>query len=108
MADGQIENTTTPTFTDKYDLPGAYLVYAEGFGNANGTTFANTANALISVTVVPSIPFQLSQYLSVPQIYFNKSLSGNTNAPIFAAVPQTAPLGPYGEVSRRRGTKEGF
>ncbi|TMA02401.1 MAG: ABC transporter substrate-binding protein [Methanobacteriota archaeon] len=108
MGDGQIENTTTPTFTHKYDLPGAYLVYAEEFGNANGTAFANTANALISVTVVPSIPFQLSQYLSVPQIYFNKSLSGNTNAPIFAAGTQASLFGAYGEASQLRDTKESF
>src|SRR5439155_3964452 len=51
IGDGQIENTSTPAFTHKYDLPGTYLVYAEEFGNANGTAFANTANALISVTV---------------------------------------------------------
>src|SRR5216117_1460468 len=108
MGDGQIENTTTPTFTHKYDLPGAYLVYAEEFGNANGTAFANTANALISVTVVPSIPFQLSQYLSVPQIYFNKSLSGNTNAPIFSAGTQASLFGAYGEASQLRDTKESF
>src|SRR5437667_583431 len=108
MGDGQIENTTTPTFTHKYDLPGAYLVYAEEFGNANGTAFANTANALISLTVSPSIPFQLSQYLSVPQIYFNKSLSGNTNAPIFAAGTQASLFGAYGEASQLRDTKESF
>src|SRR5438034_10397282 len=95
MGDGQIENTTTPTFTHKYDLPGAYLVYAEEFGNANGSAFANTANALISVTVVPSIPFQLSQYSSGPQIYFHKSLPGNPNAPIFPAVAPPAHYGPF-------------
>src|SRR5256885_288166 len=108
MGDGQIENTTTPAFTHKYDLPGTYLVYAEEFGNANGSAFANTANALISVTVVPSIPFQLSQYLSVPQIYFNKSLSGNTNAPIFAAGTQVSLFGAYGEASQLRDTKKTF
>lgn len=106
MGDGEIVNTSTSSFTHIYNTPGTYFVYADEYGNANNTKFANTANALIKVTVVASIPVKLSQYVSVPTIYFNTTR--NPGAPIVAAGSPIYLYGSFGEVSQLLSTTQTF
>ncbi len=104
--DGQVVNTSSSSFTHIYDVPGAFLVYAREFGATNNTGFASTANALIKVTVVPTIPPQVAQYLSAPTIYFNTSL--NPNAPLVGTGSQLSLYGGYGEVSQLLSSTSSF
>jgi len=106
MGDGELVNTSTSSFTHIYNTPGTYFVYADEYGNANKTKFANTASALIKVTVVASVPIKLSQYVSVPTIYFNTTQ--NPGAPIVAAGSPFYLYGSYGEVSQLLSTTQSF
>jgi peptide/nickel transport system substrate-binding protein len=106
FGDGSIVNTNVSSFTHIYNTPGTYLIYADEYGSTNGTKFANTANALIKVTVVASVPFQLAQYVSVPTIYFNTTQ--NPSAPIVAAGSPVYLYGAFGEKSQLRDTENSF
>jgi peptide/nickel transport system substrate-binding protein len=104
--DGETVTTSASSFTHIYNTPGTYLVYAEEYGTTNNTKFADTANALIKVTVVASIPFQLAQYVSVPTIYFNATQ--NPSAPIVATGSPLYLYGAYGEISQLRDSENSF
>ncbi len=82
FGDGQVLETSDPSFNYTYNTPGNYLVRVQQFFPSNGTVLTDSSQSLFKVVIVPNIPFQLAQFVSVPTIYFNTSR--NPTAPIVA------------------------
>lgn len=95
--DGQSFETTGTSYNYTYTQPGNYLVYVQEL-DSKGNVVSDLAGQLTKVTVLPDIPTQLSQYVSVPTIYFNTNLTGNANAPIFNTVATAYLFGNYTSV----------
>src|SRR2546427_6686671 len=98
FGDGQVLETSDSNFNYSYSIPGNYLVWVQQFFPSNGTIVSDLAGSLFKVTIVPDIPFELAQFVSVPTIYFNTSL--NPTAPIVAANSQVYIYGNYTEISQ--------
>src|SRR5437667_7057804 len=96
FGDGQVLETSDSSFNYSYSIPGNYLVWVQQFFPSNGTIVSDLAGSLFKVTIVPDIPFELAQFVSVPTIYFNTSL--NPTAPIVAANSQVYIYGNYTEI----------
>src|SRR5256712_5719711 len=98
FGDGQILETSDSTFNYSYSTPGNYLVWVQQFYPANGTIANDFASKLFKVTIVPDIPFQLGQFVSVPAIYFNTTV--NPSAPVTAVNSAISIYGNYTEISQ--------
>src|SRR3989475_1289023 len=98
FGDGQILETSDSTFNYSYSTPGNYLVWVQQFYPANGTIANDFASKLFKVTIVPDIPFQLAQFVSVPAIYFNTTV--NPSAPVTAVNSAISIYGNYTEISQ--------
>src|SRR3989442_17857 len=98
FGDGQILETSDSTFNYSYSVPGNYLVWVQQFFPSNGTVVSDLAASLFKVTIVPDIPFELSQFVSVPTIYFNTTR--NPTAPIVAPNAPVYVYGNYTEISQ--------
>src|SRR5438445_20994 len=98
FGDGQVLETTDSTFNYSYSIPGNYLVWVQQIYASNGTVVNDYSASLFKVTIVPDIPFELSQFVSVPTIYFNTTQ--NPTAPIFAVNSPVYVYGNYTEISQ--------
>jgi len=98
FGDGQVLETTDSTFNYSYSIPGNYLVWVHHIYASNGTVVNDYSASLFKVTIVPDIPFELSQFVSVPTIYFNTTQ--NPTAPIFAVNSPVYVYGNYTEISQ--------
>src|SRR3989449_1267382 len=98
LGDGQVIETSDSSFNYSYSVPGNYLVWVQQFFASNGTVVSDYSASLFKVTIVPDIPFEMSQFVSVPTIYFNTSL--NPTAPIAAVNTPIYIHGNYTEISQ--------
>jgi len=98
LGDGQVIETSDSSFNYSYSVPGNYLVWVQQFFPSNGTVVSDYSASLFKVTIVPDIPFEMSQFVSVPTIYFNTSL--NPTAPITAVNTPIYIYGNYTEISQ--------
>ncbi len=98
FGDGQLLETSDSTFNYSYSTPGNYLVWVQQFYPSNGTIANDFASKLFKVTIVPNIPFQLGQFVSVPAIYFNTTV--NPSAPVTAVNSAISVYGNYTEISQ--------
>src|SRR6266702_64269 len=98
FGDGQILETSASTFNYSYSTPGNYLVWVQQFYPSNGTVANDFASKLFKVTIVPDIPFQLAQFVSVPAIYFNTTV--NPSAPVTDENSAISIYGNYTEISQ--------
>src|SRR5439155_56208 len=103
FGDGQVLETSNTTLNYTYNTPGEYLVWVQQFFPSNGTVLNDYSGALFRVTVVPDVPFELSQFVSVPTIYFNTTVY-NPTAPIVAVNSPIYLYGNFTEVSQLRAT----
>lgn len=78
MGDGTVEYQTNATFNHIYGAAGTYLVWLQ-VKASNGTIVQDGSGSLLRISIVPDVPFDLAQYVSVPIIYFNTTK--NANAP---------------------------
>src|SRR5437879_3665258 len=98
FGDGQVLETTDSTFNYSYSIPGNYLVWVQQIYASNGTVVNDYSASLFKVTIVPDIPFELSQFVSVPTIYFNTTQ--NPTAPIAAVNSVVYVYGNFTEISQ--------
>src|SRR3989442_11116517 len=98
LGDGQVIETSDASFNYSYSVPGNYLVWVQQFFPSNGTVVNDYSSSLFKVTIVPHIPFELSQFVAVPTIYFNTSL--NPTAPIAAVNTPIYIYGNFTEISQ--------
>ncbi len=103
FGDGQVLETSSTTLNYTYNTPGDYLVWVQQFFPSNGTVINDYSGSLFRVTIVPDIPFELSQFVSVPTIYFNTTVY-NPTAPIVAVNSPIYLYGNFTEISQLRTT----
>src|SRR2546428_7424399 len=98
LGDGQVIETSDSSFNYSYSVPGNYLVWVQQFFPSNGTVVNDYSASLFKVTIVPDIPFEMSQFVSVPTIYFNTSL--HPTAPSTAVNSVVYVYGNFTEISQ--------
>jgi ABC-type transport system substrate-binding protein len=98
FGDGQVLETGASSFNYTYTTPGNYLVRVQQFIPSNGTVVSDYSGSLFKVTIVPDVPSELSQFVSVPTLYFNTTL--NPTAPIVAVNTPVYLYGNYTEISQ--------
>ena len=103
FGDGQVLETSNTTLNYTYNTPGDYLVWVQQFFPSNGTVINDYSGSLFRVTIVPDVPFELSQFVSVPTIYFNTTVY-NPTAPIVAVNSPIYLYGNFTEISQLRAT----
>ena len=90
--------TTNSSFSYIYQTPGNYLVWVQEVYTSNGTVLKSLDGTLSKVTIVPDVPIDLSQFVSVPTIYFNTTK--NPTAPVVNANSPVFIYGNYTEISQ--------